>query len=113
MMGTIAGTNASHGLGHDVFGFFVRKGFAGGVHLRKIFPQLRRDFQFPLRRNGGRLKGAYADSFALLDSASQKRFDSGLLVRRQILSITDHGMAPGHIMTGCIPEFRGGLSRET
>jgi hypothetical protein len=66
-------------------------GFRAGVHLSKIRPQLVRYFQFPLMPDGDRLEGTDADRIIFLNAASEKRFDSGLLVGREIFSIADHG----------------------
>src|ERR1700683_5072274 len=106
-MGTIAGANASHGLSYYVLGFFLRNGLAGGVHFSKILPQFVRYFQSPLMRDGDRLEGTDADRFVFLNTASQKRFDGGLLVGREIFGIADHAIEPGYIMTDCIPMIAG------
>lgn len=111
-MGTIAGANASHGFSDDVFGFFLRNGLAGGVHFSKILSQFVRYFQFPLMRDSDRLEGADADRFAFPYTASQKRFDSGLLVGREIFGIADHGMKPDYIMTDCILKLQDGLATQ-
>jgi hypothetical protein len=80
-MRAIAGANASHGLSDDVFGFFLRNGLPSGVHLSKIPPQLVRYFQFPLMRDGDRLKRTDAYRFVFLNtaprSASMAAFWSG------------------------------------
>jgi hypothetical protein len=50
-----------------------------------------------------RLEGTDADRFVFLNPASQKSFDSGLLVGRKIFGIADHAIQPHYIMTDCIP----------
>jgi hypothetical protein len=102
-MRAIAGANASHGFSDDVFGFFLRNRLPSGVHLSKIPPQLVRYFQFPLMRDGDRLKRTDAYRFVFLNTASEKRFDGGLLVGREIFGIADHAIEPDYIMTDCIP----------
>jgi hypothetical protein len=42
-------------------------------------------------RDGDRLEGTDADPFIFLNTASEKRLDSGLLVGREISGIADHG----------------------
>src|SRR3984885_12263721 len=105
-MRAIAGANASHGLSDDVFGFFLRNGLPSGVPLSKIPPQLVRYFQFPLMRDGDRLKRTDAYRFVFLNTAPEKRFDCGLLVGREIFGIADHAIEPDYIMTDCIPKIR-------
>lgn len=58
----------------------VTNRLAGGVHFSKILPQFVRYFQSPLMRDSDRLEGTAADRFAFLNTASQTRFDSGILV---------------------------------
>ena len=92
-MGTAAGANASHGLGYDVFGFFLRNGLAEGVYFSKQLPQFVRDLQFPPMWHGGRLEGTDADRLAFLNAAPQKSFDNGLLVRRETPGVTSPNVA--------------------
>ena len=47
------------------------------------------------------------DRFIFLNAASEKRFDSGLLVGREIFGIADHAIEPDYIMTDCIPMIAG------
>ncbi len=94
-MGTIAWTNASHCLMDDVFCFFVRYGFASSIDFREVFLEFAGDLQLPLRGNRGRLEGTDANRFAILDTASQKGFERGLLVGREIGGIADHIEVPG------------------
>src|SRR5580692_1833159 len=103
-MRAIAGANASHGLSDDVFGLFLRNGLPGGVHLSKVPPQFIRYFQFSLMRDGDMLERTDAYRFVFLNTASEKRFDSGLLVGREIFGIADHAIEPDYIMTDCISE---------
>ena len=98
-MWAITRADASHGLGDDFLGFFLRDGLARGVNFSKVFPQLVGNFQFPLMRNGRRLEGTNADCHAFLNAASQKGFDDGLLVGREIFGIADHRVGPSYIMT--------------
>src|ERR1700676_5260578 len=105
-MKAIAGANASHGRSDDVFSFFLRNGLPGGVDFSKVPPQLIRYFQFPLMRDGDRFERTDAYRFVFLNTASQKRFDGGLLVGREIFGIADHAIEPDYIMTDCIPKIR-------
>ena len=89
-MRTITWANTSHRLNHEVLRFFVRNRLARCVHLRKVVSQLVGDLQLSLRRDSDGLEAADAHRFAVLNAASQKRFENGLLVRREIVGISDH-----------------------
>ena len=104
-MRTIAVANASHGFSDVIFGFFLRNRLAGGINFSKILPQFVRDFQSSLMGDCDRLEGTDADRFVFLNPASQKSFDSGLLVGRKIFGIADHAIQPHCIMTDCIPKI--------
>lgn len=89
-MGTIAWANASHCLIDNVFGICVRDRLAGSIYFRKVLPEFVRDFKLPLMRKRSRFEGADADRFAILDAASQKGFERGLLVGREVGGVANH-----------------------
>ena len=75
---------------NDVFRLFVRHGLAGGVHFGKVLPQFVGDLQLPRMRDHSGLESTDTDRFAVLNAASQKRFESGLLVGREFVGIANH-----------------------